>query len=128
MGAHWVASAASGANRSIRESPGLLSETPRNSPRSTEATLEIAAGAISDVAIQGLAVDFIVPMVVDRIIEAIVAYATATDILQAPSYCEHNNPRGRIYGEKKSEGRTATEASPPKADTKASTVADGCGI
>jgi hypothetical protein len=128
MGAHRVASATSGANRSIRKSPELLTVTSRNSPRSTEATLEIAAGAISDVAIQGIAVDFIVPMVVDRIIERIVGYATATDIWQAPGYCEHNNPGEHTFGEKKSEGRTATETSPPKADAEASTVADGCGI
>jgi hypothetical protein len=85
MGAHRVASATSGANRSIRESPGPLNETSRNSPRSTEATLEIAAGAISDEAIQGIAVTCIVPIVVDRVMERIVGYATPTDILQAPS-------------------------------------------
>jgi uncharacterized protein YjaZ len=51
-----------------RSAPRILGPAARRS----EATLEIQAGAVSDIAIQGLINDWIAPMIADHIIESIV--------------------------------------------------------
>jgi hypothetical protein len=103
-------------------------ESQQNSARSNEAKLDIAPDALSDESISGIVVDWLVPMIVDHVVERILHPASTGAQLQARGYYEHNNLRGIGSDGEKSEGWTATEASPAQTDQEAPIVADECRI
>src|SRR5450432_418054 len=80
-------------------------------PHRGQAVLEVQVGAVSDIAILGLVDDWMVPMIVDRIIESMMEGNAGADRLRPINYCEYNNLSRTAHDEKEPKGRSATQAS-----------------
>ncbi len=110
----------------VTTAAGQSQQAARRSHRRNEVALEIDPGAVSDQAILGLLDDWIVPMVVARMIESITSSASS-GVLRGSGYCEHDNCRRTAHDDTKPEGGSATQARPSEADPAPATVADGGG-
>jgi hypothetical protein len=81
-----------------------------------------------DESIHGIVADWLVPAVVDRAMKEILRQANTEANLRPRGYYEHNNLKGIVSDDQKSEGRTPAETGPPEADEEAPAVAHGCRI
>jgi hypothetical protein len=116
-------------SNSSQSSPRSRRDLRKRKPvgRKGQALLEIHDDAFSDNAIQALVDDWIVPMIVDHIIESTVASSTnVTPSLFRGNY-EYNNFGGTANDERQSKGWTATETSSTATNAETATDADGVG-
>jgi hypothetical protein len=101
----------------------------RDGVRLNEAQLEIDSDAIPDSAIEGLIESWIVPMMVEKAIQNMIASAAISSPLRGRRFDTYNYLGSNdCSGEEKFERRTPAEAGPAEAEPAASTDVDATRV
>jgi hypothetical protein len=93
-----------------------------------EAQLEIDPEAIPDSAIDGLIEDWIVPTIVQKAIDSMIALGYIPSPLSDRGFDTYNYLGSDDYSGEKFEGRASTEARPTEADPAASAHVNDSGV
>jgi hypothetical protein len=101
----------------------------RDRVRLKEAELEIDSDTIPDSAVAGLMESWIVPTIVEKAIQSMIASGTISSPLQNRGFDTYNYlGSGDCSGEEESEGRAPAKARATEADPTASTHVDARGV
>jgi hypothetical protein len=109
----------------VQDKTGPRRDSGRERVRLNEAPLEIDSSAIPDSAIHGLIEDWIVPMIVERVINCMIAPPDNASLLQNRSFDTYNYLGSNdCSGEEEFDGRASAQACTVEAEPAASTDVD----